>query len=124
MYYALVAIWVLLPLIFFLFALWSYLEQSTQVAKGKKRNQEPHDLLRQGLFVTACSIIAFLIDTFVIMGGGLDWVFGEWIPQPLVRFVAYPFILYVAAMAFGGSKAPRIEKAPRPSERYKYSKKK
>jgi hypothetical protein len=122
--YVLIAIWVICPLVFFLLALWSYLEQSTVRKTGKKANREPYDLFKQGLFVSACSVVAWLIDTFLIQAGSLDWIFGEWIPKPLVRFLLYPLILYAGAMLTGGSAAPRIEKLPRPSEKYKHGRKK
>lgn len=111
--------WVLVPVAFFLMALWSWLEQSTQVRKGKKRSEEPQDLTKQAIFLSICSIIAWGVDALIIQSGSVDFLFGEWTPKPMVRFFVYPLILYIGAVTVGQTKRPSIDKLPRPSEKYR-----
>lgn len=120
--FVLITIWILVPGAFFLMALWSYLEQSTQIRKGKKRSEEPRDLFKQAIFLSGCSVLTYLLDHFLIQSGSLDFLFGEWTPKPMLRLFLYPLILYIGAISLGQTKRPSIERLPRPSEKYKYKK--
>jgi hypothetical protein len=119
MEYVLLGMWILVPVGFYLLSLWSWLEQSTVVRKGKKRNEEPKDLLKQAVFLTIASFVTYLFDLFIIQGGNIDFIFGPWVPKPMVRFFLYPIILYIGAVSFGGTKRPKIDRLPRPSEKYR-----
>ncbi|MCI5065514.1 hypothetical protein MRY87_07310 [bacterium] len=120
MIYVLAGIWIGVPVLFFLLALWSYLEQASVVKRGKKRNEEPRDLFRQALFLTGCSAVTAFIDFLIIQGGHVDFLFGEWVPKPMVRVFLLPAVLYLAAITIGQTRRPKIDKLPRPSEKYRH----
>lgn len=111
---ALYILWILVPLTYFLLALWSRLEQSTQIKKGKKRSKEASDLISQAYFVSGCSLATFLIDKYFIHQ--VEPFLPSFIPLGFVQIMLLPVVLYIGGMLVGGSKPIRIEKAPRPSE--------
>jgi len=111
---ALYIIWLLVPLIFFLLALWSKLEQGTKASKGKKVNKEPGDLFRQAIFVSGCSVITFLVD--YLLTEKIAEILPAMVPIAFFQLMLLPIILYLGAITVGGSKPIRIKKAPRPSQ--------
>ena len=114
MYQILYAIWILIPLVFFTLALWSKLEGIS----GKQKKDNPADLIRQGLFVSGCVIVAILIDQYLLTS--LYQSFSpEWIPFGFYEVLLLPLILFLAAQFIGPSKSIRITKAPRPSDQAK-----
>ena len=112
---ALYIIWILVPLAFYLLALWSRLEQSTQIKKGKKRSKEAGDLLKQAYFVTGCSVATFLLDAYMIPK--IESMIPPSIPIEFVKLILYPIVLLVAGILVGGSDPVRIQKAPSPTQR-------
>ena len=117
MNYVFYTIWGLIPLIYFLLVLFSRLEQSSHVSKGKKRSREASDLFRQALFVTACALVTFLIDYFFVDQGMLEDLLPEFVPLGFIKLILFPIVLMVLGKLVGGSKPIRIEKAPRPTSR-------
>ena len=110
MYQLLYAIWILIPIVFFLLALWSKLEQMS----GRPKKDHPGDLVRQGIFISGCVVVAIIIDHF-FLPYLYSYISPAWIPYGLYEVLLLPFILYVAAVAIGPSTDIKIIKAPRPS---------
>lgn len=104
---ALYIIWALLPIFFFLMALWSFLEKKV----GKKKHERPADLLIQGLFVTVCVIISLILDHY-FLPSILESLLQGLIPYGVFQIMLLPFVLYVAAKIVGPSKPIQISKAP------------
>ncbi len=117
MEFALLTIWIGLPALLLLMSLWSRLEQETRVRRGKKRSQEPQDLMKQVRFTSACSIVTYLLDRFILNTGSVEANLPYFLPLPVLRLLLYPAVLFVGAMWLGGTPRPKITKAPRPSER-------
>ncbi len=105
-------VWYLIPVFFFVIALWSKLEHLS----GKNKRDNPADFFKQGLFVTACVIAAILIDKFLLQPL-VPKLAGDLLPLGFFQVLLLPVVLYLAARIVGPSKAIRITKAPRPSER-------
>ena len=105
-------IWALVPVIFFLAALWSALEKISK----SSRPQDPKLLLKQGLFTLLCVIIAVLIDHYLLRQELVD-VLPEWLPLLIIEIFLLPFILWLMALCIGGSKEIDITKAPNVSKR-------
>ena len=104
-------IWLIIPGIYLLLALWSKLEQISNKAK----KEDPRDFLRQGFYVLLCAGFCILIDRYVleIITNFID---SPWLPLGFLEAILFPIVLLVTAKLFGGSKEIRIEKAPRPSQ--------
>ena len=100
-------LWGLIPLFFFLMALWSYLEKTA----GKKKHERPGDLFNQGLFVGFCVGLSMLIDYFVLPGI-VESLIGDMIPYGVFQLILLPTVLYLAAKIIGPTKAIQISKAP------------
>jgi hypothetical protein len=105
---ALYVIWVLLALLFFALALWSKLEQVS--SKTQKHGRQAKDFFRQGVFVSFCVVIAFVFDIYLV-DSTFEPLLPEFIPIDFIRVILLPVILYIGAMAVGGSKAEHIKKA-------------
>ena len=112
MYQILYLVWILIPLTFFLLALWSKLEQMS----GRPKKDHPGDLVRQGFFISGCVVVSIVIDHFL-----LPYLYSSfspvWVPYGLYELLLLPLILYVAAISFGPSSDIRITKAPHPSSK-------
>ncbi|MCB0352920.1 MAG: hypothetical protein KDD64_05320 [Bdellovibrionales bacterium] len=117
MNYVFYTIWGLIPLVYFLLVLWSRLEQSTHVRKGKKASRESSDLFRQAIFVSACALVTFLVDYFFVDQGLVEDILPEFVPLGFIKLILFPIVLMVLGKIVGGSKPIRIEKAPRPTSR-------
>lgn len=100
-------LWALIPLFFFLLALWSKLEQ----IGGKKRQEHPEDFLKQGLFVLFCVFIAMGID-YSILAPFHEAVMPSIVPLALLQVLLLPFVLLVVAKIMGPTKDILISKAP------------
>ncbi|MCB0333570.1 MAG: hypothetical protein KDD55_08735 [Bdellovibrionales bacterium] len=111
---ALYILWILVPLTYFLLALWSRLEQATHIQKGKKRSKEASDLLSQAYFVTGCSIATYFVDRYFAQE--IEPFLPSFIPLGFVQIMILPLMLLIGGYIVGGSKPIRIEKAPRPTE--------
>lgn len=103
-------IWFLIPAFFFLLALFSKLEELS----GRSRKANIPDLVRQGSFVLGCSLVAYIIDRFLLQGMLKDYR-PEWLPLGFLQLILLPLVLYVAAAIFGPSRQILIKKAPRPT---------
>jgi hypothetical protein len=101
------ALWILIPVLFFLMALWSLLE-------GRHRNvkrTDSADLFRQGIFLSLAAGVAFVID-YTLLESIVDGVFMAVIPLGLARVLLLPAVLVVVAAIYGPSKQIRISNAP------------
>lgn len=110
MHTAIYIVWAIIPIFFFILALWAKLEQ----VSNKSKRQNPGDFLRQGTFVLVCVFISLLIDHYL-----LNWAFEafspEWIPLGFYQIILLPLVLCIAASAFGPSRDLRIKKPTTPS---------
>ena len=97
------SIWFLIPLIFYLLALWGRLEQMS--------SGQPHhhviDLLHQGHFTLAVAVVSVAVDRFllpkIVAIPALDFV------SPLfLQIVTFPAIALILASAFGPSGEIRV----------------
>ena len=104
---ALYVIWILVPLGLFLLVLWAKLEQIA----GKNKVENIPDLFSQAVFVTACSGITYLLDTYLI-----DIAYAslspDFIPIGFYKILLLPFVLLLGAKVWGGSKDIMISTAP------------
>ena len=91
-------VWILFPAFFFVMALWAKLEQFSKSA----RKQNPGDFFKQGLFIAACSLLAFIIDLNFLRSFNDSFV--PFLPLLLLQIVLYPFILLIGAKLLGPSK--------------------
>jgi len=105
-------VWVLVPGLFFLIALWGRLEQISD----KQKAQNPGDFLDQGFFLAGCVVFCVLFDLFI-----LDSLVGsisqDLLPKWFFQVLLLPCVVYIAAIWFGPSRQIRISKAPTPSAR-------
>ena len=106
------AIWLAVPLFFFLMALWAKLEQ---ISKSAKR-QNPGDFMRQGTFVLFCVFAAMAIDQYLLVPS-ISPSLPSWLPAAFLQVLLLPVILLMAARSLGGTKPIKIKKAPRPTQR-------
>jgi hypothetical protein len=107
-------IWSLIPFVLFLMSLWSYLEK----VGGKKKQERPGDLFKQGLFTTGCVLASVVIDQYLLPS--LDGSFlTDFVPFGVFRVILFPFVLFVAAYLIGPTKDILISKAPSASSAYK-----
>jgi hypothetical protein len=98
-------IWLLVPLSFFLMALWSLLEGRQR----KSRRSDTGDLFRQGVFLSLAASATILLDllTLDLLMGFLE----GFVPRGLVEFSLFPLVLIVLAQLYGPSKEIRITSA-------------
>lgn len=101
-------IWIAFPLIFFLIALWGWLERFS----NRQKVHHPGDAFRQGLFVLSCSVIAFVIDIY-ILDFIVPFINQVWFPRIFLQVLLLPVILYVAALVWGPSKEILIARIAR-----------
>jgi hypothetical protein len=104
---ALYIIWGLVPLFFFLMALWSVLEKFS----GKKKHERPGDLFKQGLFVLFCVLLSIAIEHYLLPTIADSVSFG-YIPYGVFQLTLLPLVLYIAAKIIGPTKPIQITKAP------------
>ena len=100
-------LWALIPLFFFLLALYSFLEKTA----GKQKSERPGDLLRQGLFVTLCVAASIAIDIYLLPILIVNF-FGDLIPRIVLQIVLLPIVLALGAMLYGPTRDIRIERPP------------
>ena len=106
-------LFLLFPLIYFLLALYSFLE-----GKGNKRKGKDKDLLfKQGLFVLMCTAIAIVVDIFVLPS--LLPVLP--LPPIMVRVMSFLIIMYVIGLFVGGTelKSRSLNKKDTPTSKRK-----
>ena len=104
-------VWALVPLFFFTVALWATLER----LGGKEKKGGTADAWRQGFFVLGCVGVAVLIDR-TILPDIVDSIAPDYLPLGFFQALLLPLVLYLAALAFGGSKEILIGKAPKPGQ--------
>ncbi len=107
-------VWALLPLFFFLMALWAKLEQISD----KQRKQNPGDLVKQGAFVLVCVLVSILIDQFVLESLA-ESIAPSIIPLGFYQVILLPVVLLIAAKIAGPTKAVSITKSPHPTQNRK-----
>jgi len=95
-------IWFLLPLIYLLIGLWTWLEKKGRAIK----KQNPGDFFKQGFFITLVVIVCILIDQYLLED--LAAFLPAWIPLLLYRLLLLPLMLYIAALTLGGTKPKYI----------------
>ena len=106
-------IWFLLPIFFFVIALWSWLEK-----KGKKHGkaENPGDFLGQGVFVLVCVFICVGLNEYVLED--LSKLFFDSVTAlSFIRVIILPLVLLIAAKIAGPTKQIRISKAPNSKNR-------
>lgn len=101
----LIGVWLFLPIVFLLLALWARLEQ----VGGKTQQDHPIDYVRQATFLAVCGIITALINHFFI-----DWIvsvipFG--LTKGLAQFLLYPCVLAIGAQLWGPTADVLISKS-------------
>ena len=79
---AIYIVWFLIPLCFFLMALWSFLE----ALSGKGSSHAAIDLSRQGLFLFACVLASIALDYYVLPVL-VDSLSFDFIPYEIFQFV-------------------------------------
>jgi hypothetical protein len=92
-------VWLLIPTIFFLGALWSFLESKS--SSTKKR--DPKDIARQGVFVLGVALCCILIDK-TLLPSLHEKVAGFGIPLGMLQFLLLPFVALCLAKIIGGTK--------------------
>jgi hypothetical protein len=102
-------VWFLIPLAFFLMALWATLEK---IGKSPKK-QHPADFSRQGAFALLCVFVALGVDQYLLQPN--EGMFSEWLPLPVVQVLLLPIVLSIGAAVWGGSKPIKITKFGRTS---------
>ena len=100
-------LWALIPLFFFLLALWSFLEKTG----GKKKSERPGDLLRQGIFVALCVVVCIVIGIY-LLPSLIESFFGNVVPTIVFQIVLLPIVLALGAMIYGPTRDIKIEKPP------------
>lgn len=109
---AIYILWSIFASLYFLIAIYSWLEQLS----GRRKTDNSKDLVRQGLFVTSCVVISILLDRHVLRHR-LEPILPEEIPYPFVVFLIFPLVMAITATLIGPSEKILIRKAPRPTER-------
>lgn len=99
-------VWCLIPLLLFLMALWSYLEK----IGGKKKQERPGDLFKQGLFTSFCVLISIAIDTY-LLPYLVDSILTEYVPYGVYQVILFPLVLFLAAKVIGPTKDIKIKSA-------------
>lgn len=102
---ALYIIWFLIPLFFFLMALWV----QTEKWSGKASRENVKDYIKQGGFVLLCVLLSVGIDYFAIARMDLDKL-PSWLPPNFLRVFILPLVLYIAALIIGPTRDIRIER--------------
>jgi hypothetical protein len=98
-------IWVSIPALYFLLALWGWLEK-----KGRSvKKQNPGDFLKQGTFIFVAVGLAILIDTFWL--ADIVSVLPAIMPLLFYRIILLPILLFLCAKIFGGSKPHSIKRS-------------
>ena len=106
------SVWLAIPLLFFLLALWSKLEELS----GLPKKDRPDDIVRQGGFLLLCAVIAIIIDYYFLES--LYKSFSpDWIPFGFYQTVLLPLIFVIAGKFIGPSKDIMISKSPNPTQR-------
>lgn len=113
---ALYIIWFLIPIFFFVLALWSKLEHIS--SKGALHGRQAKDFFIQGSFVLGCVLVALFIDLYTF-DAFIRPALPPSIPTGFVKIILLPLILLIGAKVVGGSKPVRIVKAPRVSKNRK-----
>lgn len=107
--FAIHSIWIAFPVFFFSLALWNKLE----LMSGKGKSEDVKNFFSQGVFVTICVILAFIIDAYFLESIASlfpDDLFPLW----FFRVILLPFIFLIGAKVVGPSKEIRILRAPKP----------
>lgn len=102
---ALYSVWLVIPLGFFVIALWSALELTGK--SGKRQN--PGDFFRQGFFTLVCAIICIIIDQ-TFLGFFVENFSPSFIPLGFYQVILLPLVLYIGALTVGPSKPIRVTK--------------
>lgn len=113
------SLWGLFTSIFFLMALWTFLEK----VSGRDKRDQPWEYLKQGFFVLACVGVSFLIDN-LFLEDLVSATFGDMIPLGFFQILLLPFVLLTGAKLIGGSKPILITKSQNFSTRNRYRGKK
>lgn len=96
---ALYVIWFLLPSVLLLSALWAKLESFQKPAQKAASK----DLVRQGLFVLVCCVVAVAIDQYVLEAV-VTALLPEFIPLGFFQILLLPVVLLLGAKLVGPTK--------------------
>ena len=107
---AIYIVWALIPIGYFLSALWAKLEQMTN--QRKKNFREAGDITKQAFVVTGMVGICYLIDIF-LMDNTIAPLLPSFVPKEFAELILLPLVMYIGALAMGGTDPIRITKAPK-----------
>jgi hypothetical protein len=102
-------IWALIPIFFFLQALWFTLKKGAFSSNQKKA--EIFDLWKQCGFVSVCVLVAYFIYKKIYITYFSPTVI-QFVPDFVAQFLLLPITLLLAATIIGPSKEIRISKLP------------
>lgn len=103
--YLLYGVWVAVPTVFLLIALYEKLEE---VSGKREREGGWKDPLGQALFLAGCVLVSYCIDKFIPYKA---WGLSPY--KTFLRIVILPAVCVVGASVIGPSKEPEPEKTPR-----------
>lgn len=104
-------IWLCIPALYFIIALWGWLEK-----KGRSvKKQNPGDFLKQGTFVFVAVGLALLIDAYWL--SDIVASLPDIMPLLFYRIILLPVLLLICAKLIGGSKPHSIKRGNRAGTR-------
>lgn len=97
-------LWLCIPTLYFLIALWSWLEK-----KGRSvKKQNPGDFFKQGSFIVVAVAAAFVIDIYFLES--IVDLLPNLMPLLFYRIVLLPITLFLSSLLIGGSKTQSLKK--------------
>ncbi len=111
--YAFYGIWLLLPIFYFVVALWGKLERSS----GERNRDDLGDYVRNGTVALLAVIVSVGIDRFLLPALD-DTLLTDLMPIFFFRVLLYPVVFVLINLALGPSKKIQIPTTPK-LEQYK-----
>ncbi len=97
-------LWLACPLLYFLIALWGYLERL-----GKSvRKHDPLNFLKQGLFILFSVGISILIDQYWLKT--ITDILPPIAPYLFYQIILLPLVFFLLSLAIGGTKPQAIKR--------------
>lgn len=112
---ALYLLWLLVPALFFVLALWIKLERLS----GESKKESASDLLNQGLFTLGCAVASIAIDQLFLQDI-IEATVGDLFPLGFYQFFLFPLVLLLGAKVVGPSRKiliPQVSGQKRPAKR-------
>jgi len=96
-------IWILIPSVIMLLAMWDYIDN-----KARKRNdRHSFNLMKQAFFISLCVVCCILIDRY-LLDTILDSILMNLVTRDLMQILLLPVVLVIASVIVGPSKAIMI----------------